>query len=435
MKPIALLLAWTSTVFWLPGHHGWRPGLRTQGQIHKLDSTNFRRSSNLSWERPVANTEESTITTEKHEAIENIGAFESSEITSDNLEHADKTLFRKIARSIATTTKLHSVPLVPQPLVRYYAAQILEQIQLQPRTWERLNDMWAAESTPTRADDFQRDEVSELAEQVAVELQIEKCVQLPLLTAEQELAIVKFVLTLVFQQLTTTADERRRRRSRQQLETAQTLLNTERREELVERLCQKVSLPLIKDEDKKENIIRPFVNRTAGVLESILPKPVVDTLSGESPDEVAHVKEWAIQKVGQCVGVLPGVSSEQTDELAHWLVEIFLEDDIKIDDTRPVFYLLTQQEQVELLRKRQEQVAMELELCKARYKREQAFWKGKQNRLTFRVRQVEQQRAGRPFTHFRRKMKFPKSSTSILFRRRKSDKTSRRPEKEAESTF
>ena len=340
-------------------------------------------------------------------------------ITSEHLEFADKVLFRKIAQSIATSTKLQQIPLVPQPLVRYYAAQILEQIQLQPQTWQRLNDLWAAETTPTRADDYQREQVTDLAEQVAVELQIENCVQVPLLSKEQELSIVKFVVNIIFQQLTTTASERQQRRSRQQFETAQSLLNPDRREELVERVTQKVSIPLVNDNEKqKETLIRPVIDQAAGLLQKILPQPVVHTLSGENPDEAAHVKEWAIAKLDEVLGVVPGHSSELTKDIAKWLVEIFLEDDIRIDDTRPVFYLLTQEEQVNLLRKRQEQVTMEMELCQKRFDREMAFWKAKQNRLILRLRQVRQQRAERPQTQFRRKMKRPTASSSILFRHR-----------------
>jgi hypothetical protein len=99
--------------------------------------------------------------------------------------------------------------LVPTVVVVHFLTQVMEKLvtaELSDKTITAIQEVLQAEATPYVEDDVDETTIQKLVKDVAKELNAK--IDVPLLTEEQELAVLETILQLVFTNLTITKADR-----------------------------------------------------------------------------------------------------------------------------------------------------------------------------------------------------------------------------------
>lgn len=275
-----------------------------------------------------------------------------------------------------------ALPFVPEPIVLFVLTQAIQNLSsdLNPETLQRVQELLEAETTESKFDDLPEQERDALADQVAAELNAK--IDVPMFDEEQELEVLKQIMRVVLQIITTTDGEARKAMVQTQLQVSRDILGSdESRAQLVKAINAAVDIPIL-GESEEEAILTTAVGLCADTLQALLPPDLIETLKGESPEGLVRMKEYLILTVNEKVDLV-GLSEEQEKVLIESMIEILI--DTYVDDTEAEFLLLTKEEQQSLLEERAALLEREMELSTRRYEREQQNLAAKYERIQLRL--------------------------------------------------
>ena len=296
------------------------------------------------------------------------------------------------------------IPFVPEPVVLYVMTQAIQNLSsdLSSDMLEKVQELLEAESTETSDDDVSTIDRDALVDQVAAELNAK--IDVPMFDEEQELEVLKQIMRVVFSIMTTSEGEARKEFINTRFEASRDLFSSEEsRAKLVQAINAAVNVPFLGEADE-ESILMAAVGMCAETLQVLLTPEIIETLKGESPDGLLHMKQYLISTVNEWVDIV-GLSEDQEKVLVETLVEILI--DTYVDDTEAEFLLLSKDEQREMLEERCAIIGREMELSKRRYEREQQALAAKLERAQLRLRGIDgssapQSRPSRLRSFFRR---------------------------------
>jgi hypothetical protein len=299
-----------------------------------------------------------------------VAATEDTSTISTPLAYTD-TVFEEIAGRIQE--HFADIPFAPAPLVTYCLKQILENMSndLDPATLSQINEVIVAETTASEYDDFSSEQITTLSNQVAKELcdNNKSAIHLPMLSKTQEYEIIKQIVRVVFEVLTTSEEERRISWISSNLDAGKDLLSSpERRKKFAATINQVVDIPLL-NEDQEESILEAALEQCATTLEQLLPPNLLSTLKGESPEGLAEMKEYMIDTVNGRVNLV-GFDEQQEEEIIRNAINLLIDE--YANDIETEMLLLTKPEQEKRLQEKIAELGWELEASQARFQREQA---------------------------------------------------------------
>lgn len=256
------------------------------------------------------------------------------------------------------------------PLITYCIQKVLQNMShdLDLATLRKINEVLLAEETPTEYDDFDPAVITELSDHVAQELSVKSVIHLPMLSKDQEYEILKQIVRVVFEVLTTSEEERRTAWISSNLDAGLDLLTSPtRRHKLAVAMSQVVDIPLL-GEAQEESILEAAMEQCASTLEKILPPDLLQTLKGESPEGLAEMKENLIDTVNNKVNLV-GFSEEQESEIIRSMINLLIDE--YANDIGTEMLLLSPNEQQERLQERVTQLEWQIKASQARFQREQ----------------------------------------------------------------
>jgi len=302
---------------------------------------------------------------------------------SSSLQHVfTEELSAAIAEEVQ---KRVEIPFVPQPIVLFVMTQAIQNLSsdLSEDTLQKIQEMLEAESTESTYDDTPKEERDALADQVARELNAK--IDVPMFDEVQELEVLKQIMRVVLQVMTTTDVEVRNAMMQTQLEVGRDILGgDESRAKLVQAINAAVDVPIL-GESEEEAILTTAVGMCAELLQTLLPPDLIETLKGESPEGLLRMKEYLITTVNAKVDLV-GLSEEQEQVLVEKMVEILI--DTYVDDTEAEFLLLTKEEQQSTLEEKATSLNREMESSTRRYQREQQNLAAQLERIQLRLQSV-----------------------------------------------
>lgn len=291
------------------------------------------------------------------------------------------TVFDEIAERLQE--HFADIPFAPAPLVTYCLKQVLENMShdLSAETLGKINEVILAEETKTEYDDVSSAELLDLADHVAKELcdsNAEKNVHIPMITPEQEFEILKQIVRVVLDVLTSSEDQRRTAWVSSNLASGRDLLTSpERRKKLAKTINKVVDIPLL-SEGQEETMLEAAIEQCAATLEHLIPPDLLETLKGESPQGLAEMKESLIVTVNEKVDLI-GFSEEQEAELIRSMIQLLIDE--YANDIETEMLLLTEVEQQERLQEKITELEWELTASRARFQREQDNLQAQLDRL------------------------------------------------------
>jgi hypothetical protein len=262
-----------------------------------------------------------------------------------------------------------NLPFVPSPVVAYILKQSVSKMStdLTKDTMERLQEVLQTEATSSTIDDLSKGELDSLADQIAKELN--SSIDVPMLDEDQELLVLHQIMRVVFSVIATNDKEKQKAFVKTNIAASRDLLSSpETRKTLVSAINKAVDVPIL-DETQESTIIGAAVEASAGVLQSLLPPDMIETLKGESPESIGKMKEYVITKANAKLD-LAGLNKEQERMLIEAMVNILI--DAYMDDTEAEFLLMTADEQRVKLEERKDTLERKKTFSQRRYEREQA---------------------------------------------------------------
>ena len=297
----------------------------------------------------------------------------------------ETSLFSDIADAVQ---KQVEVPFVPAPLVSYCLLQALQRIShdISPETLSRIEEMLAAEKTVSAFDDFNEDEVNDLADQVSQQISDKGVIDLPMLTKEQELKLLQQIMRVVFKVVTTSEAERRKELISSELHISHDILSSlDSRRQLAKTVNEAVDIPLL-SEDQEESILEAAVEMCATTLQTLLPPSLISTLKGETPEGLSTMKGYLIKTVNEKIDLI-GFSEEQEEVMIRTIIEILI--DTYVDDTDAELLILSQEEQEMKLQNKVIELEREMKASEVRFAREQNNLKAQIQRIRDRIEQTK----------------------------------------------
>lgn len=294
----------------------------------------------------------------------------------------------QLAKDVAATVKL---PLVPSPVVKYTLAQAISKLgtsDVSKDSMERLQEILQTEATKSTLDDVPEAEVNDLADQISRELN--PLIDIPILDEEQELMVLQQIMRVVFAAITTNDKEKRKLFVKASVGASTDLLgDASSRRNLVEAINAAVDVPIL-NEQQETSLIQIAVDASSGVIKTLLPEDIIETLKGENPQTIANMKEFVIKTVNEKVDLV-GLDEDQERKVIETLVNILI--DQYVDDTEAEFLLLTADGQTALLEEKKETLQRKKVLSERRYEREQLTLNMKLDRIEQRLKKARRSRS------------------------------------------
>jgi hypothetical protein len=278
---------------------------------------------------------------------------------------------------------------IPAPIVSYILEQVFERLrtELSTELLVQLQEFLLAEKTISNEDDFKGKDLEDIAHKISDEISSSTGIDLPFLNDEQEKNILDEVCFQILDHMFTSQKEKRKAWIRLGITTRGDILRSdESRQQLVERINMDLNIPFL-NEDSEQKLLATAVDRYSKILESILPAGLIDTLTGEDPEGVAHMKEYLIGRLNGRINI-PGLSEEREEELITTLIDIYLDE--YVDETpgsRLMF--MNENEKKEDLVERCTILQRKLRYSTSRYEREQKNINAKLQKLTKNLEQIK----------------------------------------------
>eukprot|EP00977_Amphora_coffeiformis_P008992 scaffold2033_cov164-Amphora_coffeaeformis.AAC.31 len=312
----------------------------------------------------------------------------------------DEYFAEQIARDVR---KNLDVPfMIPSPMVTYMVEQTVKRMStdLSKDTKIKLQELVEAAATPSNNDDFVQDEINDLADRIAKEINTK--IDVPVLDEEQEYILLQQILRVVLQSTTKTG---RTKWVNTNLQISRELLGgPESRLQLAKSIDKKIEIPLPLEKAQRLALIGKAIDTSADLLTKLLPPEMLETLKGESPEGLLKMKEYLIDNVNAKVDLV-GVNDEQERQLIETMINLLIDE--YVDDTDAEFLLLTQQEQQIRLEEKLTSLEREKMFSQRRFQREQAKIDSKIVRIQVRLKEIRRNKSflRRLLGMFRRKKK------------------------------
>lgn len=282
---------------------------------------------------------------------------------------------------------------IPEPVVTYMIEQTIRNlsVDLSKDTKLKLQEMMEAYATPTSNDDFVTEEIHELADRIAKE--INPKIDVPVLDEQQEYLLLQQILRVVLQ---TALDKKSRRQNlvkwtNTNLQMSRELLGgRESRLMLAKSIDKKITIPLPLEEAQRLALISQAVDSSADLLTRLLPPDLLETLKGESPEGLLKMKEYLIDTVNAKVDIV-GINEEQEKQLIETMINLLIDE--YVDETDAEFLLLTQDEQQERLQERKLVLERQKIFSQRRYEREQVSLDRKLARIEERLKEIRKSKS------------------------------------------
>lgn len=303
----------------------------------------------------------------------------SSSSTPEIEEIFSKDLASELASEIESRI---SLPFIPGPALLYVLSEAIQRVSsdLSIELVQRIKEVLAASVTPTDYDDFSPDNLTDLAQQVAQELNGR--MDAPILDEEQELLVLTEIFKVVFDYLSVSDAAKRRLFIESEIKFSKDLFGSEKsRRCLVQNINEAIDIPLL-NENQEEGLLLKAVETCAEALQELLPPELIQTLKGEQPESMLAMKTWLVEKVNNRVDLV-GFNEEQEETLIRTVVGMLL--DQYVDGTEMEFLVLSPEEQQEKLKEKYNLIEREIILSKQRFDREQQNLRARLDRLKTRL--------------------------------------------------
>ena len=298
----------------------------------------------------------------------------------------DEYFVEQIARDVS---KSLDVPfMIPSPMITYMVEQTVRRVStdLSKETKMKLQEWAEAASTPSNNDDFVKDEINELADRIAKE--INPKIDVPVLDEAQEFILLQQILRIVLQSMTKTG---KIKWVNTNLQVSRELLGgSQSRLQLAKAIDKKIEIPLPLEKAQRLALIGKAVDTSADLLAKLLPPELLKTLQGESPEGLLQMKEYLIDTVNAKVDLV-GVNEEQERQLIETMVNLLIDE--YVDNTDAEFLLLTQKEQQVRLKETMASLEREKKFSQRRFEREQASIDRKMARIQKRLKEIRRNKS------------------------------------------
>lgn len=279
-----------------------------------------------------------------------------------------------------------TVPLVPAPLVSLALNQVLEKItsELDPKLLFECRSLLEAESTITTMDDASNEDMADLASRMAADLNGK--IDIPYLNEEQEGKLLDQIVTVILGVLFVSEGERKGQQIASSIEMGRSLLGSaDSRAALIEKLNASIDVPIL-DEAMEAMLLSRAVDATANVLESLLPKELIQGLQGETPKGIEAYKAHLIDRLNELVHLPVGFPKQAQEWMVGTLVDSVVDE--LVGDTEGELLIMSKEEQVLTLSERCELLERQIELSQTSFEQQQKNLNAQFQRLKARVQEL-----------------------------------------------
>lgn len=209
----------------------------------------------------------------------------------------DEYFSENIAKDVS---KNLNVPFyIPEPIVTFLVEEAVQKLStdLSNDTKTKLQEFMQAQATPTSNDNFVEQEINDLSNRIAKE--INPKIDVPVLDEDQELILLQQILTVMLQSMAKDPDKNLVEWTNTNLQMSRDLLGgPASRLQLARSIDTKMEMfkiPL--PEAQRLALIQKAVDSSADLLTRLLPPGLLETLKGESPEGLLKMKEYLINNV------------------------------------------------------------------------------------------------------------------------------------------
>ena len=232
----------------------------------------------------------------------------------------DEYFAEQIARDVRKNVDVPFV--IPSPMVTYMVEQTVKRMStdLSKDTKIKLQELVEAAGSPSNNDDFVQDEINELADRIAKEMNTK--IDVPVLDEEQEHILLQQILRAVLQSTTKTG---RTKWVNTNLQVSRELLGgPESRLQLAKSIDKQIEFPLPLENAQRLALIGKAIDTSADLLTKLLPPELLETLKGESPEGLLKTKEYLIDTVNAKVDLV-GFNEEKERRLIETMINLLID--------------------------------------------------------------------------------------------------------------
>lgn len=308
---------------------------------------------------------------------------------SQNDDIFDEYFAEKIAKDIQENIDLPFM--IPSPMIGYLVEQTIRNIStdLSRSTKVKLQEFVEAAATPSKNDDLLEEEINQLADQIAKD--INPKIDVPVLDEDQEYLLLQQIMRVILQSMAMQKSDFKMMVNTNLQMSRELLGSPESRLQLAKAIDKKIeiSLPMI-DEAQRLALISKALDSSADMLSKLLPPELLESLKGESPEGLLKMKEYLIDTVNAKVDLV-GLNEEEERQLIDTMINVLVDE--YVDDTEAEILFLNQEEQEIRLREKRLGLEREKEFSQRRFEREQANIDHKLERIKQRLKEIRRSKS------------------------------------------